>query len=491
MTVRQRRWTVMVAAVAASLGIARGSDATDYSRLASSVVRVDCLLDDNRSPTASKDRVGTGFVWNATGSVVTALHVVGGCKKLRAFFEKSGGEREAKIVKVLKAADLALLQITDPPPAPPLQEATNDPTYDDQLVTLGYQLGSPTMSSTHLNVRYGSNKLKDFVSDDVARELLTTHIPDPALIVTAIEGHLVHGLSGAPIMTLEGKLVAIGDGGLENGAVGISWGIPRNNLKKLLTSAEATEISVRQTATAFAAEVYRTTAPAIHCGDVELTRIREFALPDAVRSVSANAGSTDDLLGLSQLMNTGGIDPAQLRFQTYQNLTSGATVVLPAGATLAVVGNHCTARTRAHGIELLIGLALYNGEAEVQNLSSTFEAWKASLPLNMWQQDPAWSYWSPRKRFDGLVVRRKSLVKFTYGNYGPRTSEYLFETLAAKRGVFLGVKAVNHDWTPETVQHQQMCRMAQADPACAATMARFREWGEAVIAAHLSSFPIG
>src|SRR4051794_29477825 len=65
---------------------------------------------------AGKDSQGTGFAFGGSNSIVTALHVVAGCKTFQILFETELGAKShpAKVTHVLQSRDLALLELENP-----------------------------------------------------------------------------------------------------------------------------------------------------------------------------------------------------------------------------------------------------------------------------------------------------------------------------------------------------------------------------------------
>src|SRR5258708_26691415 len=82
------------------------------------------------------------------------------------------------------------------------------------------------MDTTSLRLRFGGSMLREILPKEVADELGNRKSASLDLQIANVEGHLVPGLSGAPIVDSTGRLVAIADGGLERGAIASSWGIP-------------------------------------------------------------------------------------------------------------------------------------------------------------------------------------------------------------------------------------------------------------------------
>ncbi len=113
------------------------------------------------------------------------------------------------------------------------------PGVNSNLYVLGYN-GEGNLSNIidrSLRLGYNSNgKLKGLLSTTLRTELNTCKSPDPEIDILYFDGSLLPGFSGAPIVDNSGVLVGIADGGLENGAQSISWGIAASNLSNLSTS---------------------------------------------------------------------------------------------------------------------------------------------------------------------------------------------------------------------------------------------------------------
>ena len=167
-------------------------------------------------------RNGTGFLWKRRDQVLTALHVVAGCDSLYVRFESLRTTSRATIARALRDADLAMLNIEDPQALPPLEAASARPALDDDLIALGYSLGAQSMGSTNLRLSFGSTLLADILPFASRQQVEAAGMPSLSLHIVRLQGHLVPGLSGAPILNARGNVVAIGDGVLESGAAAIS-----------------------------------------------------------------------------------------------------------------------------------------------------------------------------------------------------------------------------------------------------------------------------
>jgi hypothetical protein len=166
-------------------------------------------------------------------------------------------------------------------------------------------------------------------------------------------------------------------------------------------------------------------------------------------------------------------------------------VVIPAGMNLTAHAGMCTANLANGQIELNIQIAQLSSPFEVQSASLNYEAqvMPSQLP-NQWQPDLSWSYLMPMSRYDGLVVRRKAMIKYGYNWGNLVTEKYLFETLAARGNVLIGYAVINHDNTPQTVQNEMPCAQGYRLPQCPQLFAARRDWARLVLAVHLTSFSL-
>jgi S1-C subfamily serine protease len=175
----------------------------------------------------------TGFALEGGKLIVTALHVVAGCRQITVYSETLGREAPATISRVLPQADLALLAV-EPVTFPGVPVASTAPKLHEDVVAIGYALGTPTIGTTNLKISYGQSRLEQMLPGPVRDEIRRVGVPSLSLEILRLQGHLVPGLSGAPIINGAGQVVAVSDGGLESGAVSISWAVPSSNIRELL-----------------------------------------------------------------------------------------------------------------------------------------------------------------------------------------------------------------------------------------------------------------
>lgn len=450
-------------------------DAGVYDRLKPSVIRITC-------PAAN--RAATGFVWSNPDTAVTAMHVVTDCPSIVVQYEQQRVPRRARVTRVLSHADLALLKIEDPPSADPLQIDTNPPPLSETLSTLGYPLQTENMRSTPLQLAYGGRTLRNILPETVAQQL-SGGSPSLDLEIENIDGHLLPGHSGAPIFNQQRKVIAIADGGLQNGAVAISWAIPVKFLNQLLASSESLPAAGLQSRNhlLFSAEAEAKNLGEITCANQTLTKLRTVPFPIA-------AATADDPRGLLQLVQLFSVDPSSFVFDVYQHLPSGATFVVPAGVALSRAPNgDCVSLLASRQVELQLTLGLAGSLLEAQSVASQFEQSLSAGDQQHWMVDPQWTYLMAMPRFDGMLVRRRAYTHMR-ATPVPFPDGYLFETLATRKNVFIGSAAM-YASPPGFLQRLNACRFSPAAPGCNDARAFAADWVLSVLSIQLTTFPIG
>ncbi len=181
----------------------------------------------------------TGFLWKNNKQIVTSLHVLSSDPKSKIIVEFGNKKRKAKIKSILPGADLVLLEIKKPVAGwIPLTEFEGiKPVYKAQVSALGFNQGSIGMSTRELRKGYVKPEVLQVLLPPAAlKKINKSKILDVKLPIYYLDGSLLPGYSGSPIVNEQGVLIGIGDGGLENGAASVSWVIPAYNLDALTRS---------------------------------------------------------------------------------------------------------------------------------------------------------------------------------------------------------------------------------------------------------------
>ena len=250
----------------------------------------------------------TGFLWRTNQQVVTSLHVLSSDPASKIIVEFGKKKRRATIKAVLLKADLVLLKINKPVTGwQPLNSFNGEkPKYKSEVSALGFNQGALGLSTRLLRKGYVKPEILQVLLPPKALKILSnSNVLDVKLPIYYLDGSLLPGYSGSPVVDAQGALIGIGDGGLENGAASVSWVIPASNLALL----EQSEISTLTDSYFTISEVFT--------GE-QLVRGQKISAIDILNSLD-QPGSFWSLLG-SSLINSAiaaPFEPEQL-FDSYE-----------------------------------------------------------------------------------------------------------------------------------------------------------------------------
>lgn len=450
-------------------------------------------------------RSGSGFALEQPGRIVTAHHVVGGCKTVQVSYEAvrppAPQRRAARIVRVLAAGDLSLLQIDAPPSVPTLKLAPGEPARDQVFAGFGYALGMPTAGDQEVRFSTGATRLLDILPPAAADELRASGSPIAMeRRVLRFNVALQPGMSGGPIVNAAGEVIGVVAGGLKAGAAPASWGWPGEGVRQLLASSEPTDRAVRVASSYYTLRDFTQVSRALaqnrrlRCGELEFTDTGARPLGELVRGA-------DDWPRVQYLLGLTREDPQRLAaesFQVWVSQPSGATVLTPPGVTLRRDGEVCIARSADGNFQQIVWAAATPGYGEVQTRSLDFEqrllgsrvppAFGLQIDTNL-TTFSAPGMPGPLLRPNGMMFNRKGLSYPTQPQRYPGEPvplAHVFETLAAGAGHFLGVATLNARLHPLL----QACAMGNtAMQGCIDATAHQRMWTRFVLATQLSTFP--
>jgi len=173
--------------------------------------------------------VGTlsGFCTKVDGvsGIVTALHGVLHCKEITAYNLKQSLPG-LRIEKVDVRRDVAFLTAEDE--TEPEIRAGGASLLHDTVRFVGYPLGIQYQKGRTIepDKTRPLAKLKEIIPAADCVEFQERGSPVPDITVLSLSGHLTHGESGGPILTESGQVIAVANGGLLDGTIGINWAIP-------------------------------------------------------------------------------------------------------------------------------------------------------------------------------------------------------------------------------------------------------------------------
>ena len=176
------------------------------------------------SSAPSGGALGTGFVYNGKGDVVTNEHVVDGASSISVKLA-DGSTYEATVVGTDASHDLALLHIDAPASKlHPLQLADSDTVQvGDDVVAIGDQFG-----------------LTDSVTTGIVSALnRTITSPNSKPIRNAIQtdAAINHGSSGGVLLSADGRVIGVTSQieSSSDGNNGVGFAIPSNTVQSVVT----------------------------------------------------------------------------------------------------------------------------------------------------------------------------------------------------------------------------------------------------------------
>jgi hypothetical protein len=437
------------------------------------------------------DSVGTGFVWRDQRTVITARHVVAGCDHVSVVFTSTGHSYRAIPDQELPLQDLAALKLDGAAPARPLSIHGGLPPVGSRVVALGYPDGAPTQDSKELQVTVANSgqgsSVEDMLDDRLRDGLIRSGEIDVRTLVLRLDGNLVPGLSGAPLIAADGGVYAVGSGGIAEGAGGVVWAVRAQYLQQFASAPHVTRIAAQRQASglSFSYQTEQTHVSSVSCESLHFRRSRSAPLTELT-------GGTDDPLGLQQLEFTFGTiatDLSTVSFDIWVNDESGAAIAVPAGATLTPDTNGCTAHI-GPGVDLFITVDRVSSAMDIQSASVSFEQQLASHFSNPLAPDFSYSYPSPRARADGFIIRRAAYganIPLPQAGMAVR-ADYAFVAHMSRGQTYIGIGGTRQN-TIVDVQKAQACQMKPGDADCAAMRRAFVPWAKAALAIQLSTIP--
>lgn len=387
----------------------------------------------------SGTKYSTGFFWQDGKTVVTSLHAIGNSNDIEICLSGTTNWYPATLSKVHKLSDLVMLTIANyNSPYFLLEKYASKPDFHTKCFTVGYNSGSSNYISREFTVGLSEkNNLKAVLPNALWAEVNSWGFLSLSTEIVYIEGQLLHGFSGAPIVDTQGKLVGVADGGLENGAAGISWCVSANYLTNLKNSTEGLAVlNQNKIKNLFASEEYENRE--IGADYVYLNGFKFRKVKTRTFSQLDNTGkySTYDGWGLVQLLNNfSGFNYASFKYDIYMEESSGATIVVPANEELMIEDGQIVA-----GSDKVKIYANIVRTENMQQSSVIFEQTVMPNYMTNWIADPMWTYPAPYFGPNNSVIRRRAY-------YGNNNANYLFEALAGKGNYFLGVAAKRNNFS--------------------------------------------
>ncbi len=175
--------------------------------------------------TGPQEALGSGFVIDKTGHIVTNYHVVEGADNIRVSFSNQDTV-QAKVVGTDPTTDLAVLQVATRASAlTPLPLGNSDRVeVGDEVVAIGNPFGLDRTATAGIvsALQRGITAPNGFTIDHA----IQTDAP------------INHGNSGGPLLDSSGEVIGVTSqietGGSDTGNVGIGFAVPSNTVKNVV-----------------------------------------------------------------------------------------------------------------------------------------------------------------------------------------------------------------------------------------------------------------
>ncbi len=201
-----------------------------FKKVEKSVVQIS-IDDDN----AFGGRLGSGFIYDNNGHVITNNHVIDNANKIHVTFS-DGTIYEAKIIGTDEFSDLAVLKLMDVPNekiVPLILGNSNEITVGQRVAAVGNPFGlSGTLTE---GIVSGLGRLLP-TSDSDPSKFNEPSFSIPNVIQT--DAAINPGNSGGPLLTMNGEVIGINSAIFSSTGVysGIGFAIPSNTVKKVASS---------------------------------------------------------------------------------------------------------------------------------------------------------------------------------------------------------------------------------------------------------------
>ncbi|EHI97402.1 HtrA2 peptidase [Clostridium sp. DL-VIII] len=202
------------------------SAADAFNKVAPAVVIVSTKgVSDNGFMGGEVDGMGSGFIINTDGYIITNYHVIQGAKEITVTLSDNT-EVSASVVNYDQGKDLAMLKLKDGTKVPAVAElGDSDEVYPgEEVIAIGTPLSKNFAQTLTKGVISGSNRTIDTQNGESVNLIQTDAAINP-------------GNSGGPLVNAKGQVIGInsmkigsqaaGDAGVE----GIGFAIPINEVK--------------------------------------------------------------------------------------------------------------------------------------------------------------------------------------------------------------------------------------------------------------------
>jgi len=293
----------------------------------------------------------TGWCWKDPTVVITALHAVAGADRITVY-KNATTKCDAKIEKVLKEADLAMLRLTCDLGLVPLKLQAADPNSSSEYAVWGFPQGVYSIQGD--DIRF-SRSLENaptlnsiLTGDKLKNELEKQGYPLPVARIIRISSTIQPGHSGAPIFAKDGTVIGVADGGLRGGTARINWAMPASYyVPKLVASTDiipktpSVQVVLYSNKTEVDAEateedqnreyVKEVTENTVVNGKTSISKTWTAGYEDITSTMTDQEAKE-----LEKITRAYNIDMSDTRYDIYEDYQTGATITIPAGDNFAI-----------------------------------------------------------------------------------------------------------------------------------------------------------
>ena len=182
------------------------------------------------------ERAQTGFRIRGSKGVLTALHGVVGCEKIKVQSETGVILYDAVSIKLADikhdAAVLSSIELENTNTDGLDIDLSQNWTSNQSLTVTGHPFGISAIS-TQIQLRNPpATSLSNLIPPGHILNSLTQRLsPEPGITVLSIQGIILPGHSGAPVLNSKNAVIAVANGGLGGGTTQITWAIPMRNIQ--------------------------------------------------------------------------------------------------------------------------------------------------------------------------------------------------------------------------------------------------------------------
>ena len=340
----------ILAFIFSNLFIKVSAQSTDTESARTSVVKIKTTY-----PAGSNGKrelaTATGWCWKDPSLVITALHAVAGADKITVY-KNPTTKCDAKVEKVLKEADLALLRLSGNLGLVPLRLQSADPNSTVEYSVWGFPQGVYTMQGDDIRFSRGLEQTPTLNSiltgDKLKNELENQGYPLPGARILRISSIIQPGHSGAPIFARDGTVIGVADGGLRGGTSRINWAMPASYyVPRLGTSTDL----IPKTASVQVSLYSNRTEVDTDATEEEENReyakeVSENTIENGAKSISKTwTASYDDILStmededvadIEKITKNFNIDMSDTRYDIYEDYQTGATITVPSNDNFGI-----------------------------------------------------------------------------------------------------------------------------------------------------------